>query len=43
MLYSQGGIYHAIYHWYIAMYMVIYTQLYETAPLLYCKLFNTAI
>ena len=42
MLYSKGGIYHAIYHWYIAIYKVVYTLLFNTAPLLCYKLFNTA-
>ena len=42
MLYSKGGIYHAIYHWYIAIYKVVYTVLFNTAPLLCYKLFNTA-
>ena len=42
MLYSKGGIYHAIYQWYIAMCTVVYTLLYNTALLLCYKLFNTA-
>ena len=42
MLYSKGGIYHAICHWYIAIYKVVYTLLFNTAPLLCYKLFNTA-
>ena len=42
MLYSKGGIYHAIYHWYIAIYKVVYALLFNTAPLLCYKLFNTA-
>ena len=42
MLYSKGGIYHAIYHWYIAIYKVVYTLLFNTALLLCYKLFNTA-
>ena len=42
MLYTSKGGYHAIYHWYIAMYTVVHTLLYNTALLLCYKLFNTA-
>ena len=37
MLYSKGGIYPAIYQWYIAMCTMAYTLLYNTALLLCYK------